>query len=903
MTSCFNQKQQIKQNQDKITFIFDFDDTMYNAKTENNQKHRSYVDMFYESVFKSSGYERNDIELWVSKNIRIANSPEGVYEFMRRLHDKFHIKVQQKDIDYCISELKKVQTKNLKEIILKLKSQGHQVLIIGGGTWGCSIIPDFAKQFGIEKSDIYSGYFKDFSYSEITKVLFDKYRYTNCGNLDLQTPVSFEKSEVIKFLKKEGIIKGKVIHIGDGENDLEVWKAGEADKFIGFGINRYSTKVEDGSEIYVKTIEDFKNEIDKVLLQKMTINKISIDYVENDISNKDQPSIYAKLPSNKYNAWVQIVDTNSESESGKWKHFVDYDQNLTKYPIYTYNKIFYDAPQWNVPNGITLEWKANTFPVEVKDGKIVSIGKGFSWGFTATGSKVQMIRPKAFEVDSRLKEELVKNSDNKIIQVNADVKKGFYSDYFYQISDLTTRDKEIYIAILPNNTPGTIIPEDYGDYKTLWNGYAKTWGINSGMSKLLRDKLPIITLSPAFPTQDNSGTYSNVLNKKSINDARKEWNRQDLQLIEIIKDLKNRLKKEGYKIHDKVLFYGFSSQADFANRFALLHPQLVEAVAVGGIVDYITLPISEYKNQKLNYPLGVADVKGIDNNEFNLDEFRKIKFFWYDGADDTNTTFKKCYKVWSDNDIDITFQLFTNRKYDENRVHDKKILKNCLKILKENGVNFEYKTYPKIKHYITQEMKNDVVKFFDKILNPKPTQHNLIIYPGRFQPFHQGHYDMIKEAEKHGKHVLIAISQAKGMQKDERNIFSGDDREKMIRDTLEKDGFKNYSIIQLDYIGKDKTLKDWDNNLIKIAKSEYKRIYRKEPKKEDIGFIYYDRDKANYDKRFGNDFSIIEVKSSFDNDISATEIRKEFFEEGKIDDKLPSGTKDFLKHKSQKIQH
>lgn len=70
----------------------------------------------------------------------------------------------------------------------------------------------------------------------------------------------------------------------------------------------------------------------------------------------------------------------------------------------------------------------------------------------------------------------------------------------------------------------------------------------------------------------------------------------------------------------------------------------------------------------------------------------------------------------------------------------------------------------------------------------------MIVYAGRFQPFHQGHYDMIKEAQKHGKHVVIAISQAKGMQKDNRNVFSGEEREKMIRGTLEQDGLKNYSI-------------------------------------------------------------------------------------------------------------
>lgn len=162
---------------------------------------------------------------------------------------------------------------------------------------------------------------------------------------------------------------------------------------------------------------------------------------------------------------------------------------------------------------------------------------------------------------------------------------------------------------------------------------------------------------------------------------------------------------------------------------------------------------------------------------------------------------------------------------------------------------------------------------------------------------------MIKEAQKHGKHILIAISQAKGMIKDERNFFSGDDREKMIRDTLEEDGFKNYSIIQLDYVGKDKTLKDWDDSLIQAAKYKYKKIFEKEPNKEDIGFIYYDRDKANYYKRFSNDFEIVEIQSSFNDDISATKIRREFFKKGKIDVKLPTGTQDFLKRTSQEMQH
>jgi len=238
---------------------------MYDATPINKRgRSYSYVDMLYKSVFKRSKYSRKEVEDFVSKNIHIANTPRGVSEFIRKMYNQFNIEVKKEDVDYAISKLNKVKVKGLGEVIKNLKKQGHQVLIIGGGTWGCAIIPEFVKQFGIEKSDVYTGYFKDFSDAEIAKVLFDvNYRYVNCGNLDLQTPYSEKKSDVIKFLKEEGIIKGKVIHIGDGENDLEVWQSKQADLFIGFGLAKVREKVQKEAPVFVKTIEEFKNVINE----------------------------------------------------------------------------------------------------------------------------------------------------------------------------------------------------------------------------------------------------------------------------------------------------------------------------------------------------------------------------------------------------------------------------------------------------------------------------------------------------------------------------------------------------------------------------------------------------------------------------------------------------------------
>lgn len=273
-TSCFIKKQnELKIEKDeKLTFIFDFDATMYNTVSDNKitgQKNSSYVDVLYGNILQDKRY--NEAKKWYSDNRKNASTPDKATQFIKQLHELYSVNISKREIDFVISWLDKVQTTGLKDVIMKLQSQGHKVLIIGGTTWGCAIIPEFAKQFGVEKGGIYSGYFKDFSKRSLeTAFKFDtvNFEYVNCANPDVHTVYSKKKSDVIKFLKQQGIIKGKVVHIGDGENDLEVWKAKEADVFIGFGVNRYSKKVEDGSEIYVKTMEHFKSEIGKILNSK-----------------------------------------------------------------------------------------------------------------------------------------------------------------------------------------------------------------------------------------------------------------------------------------------------------------------------------------------------------------------------------------------------------------------------------------------------------------------------------------------------------------------------------------------------------------------------------------------------------------------------------------------------------
>ncbi|QED23746.1 HAD family hydrolase [Candidatus Deianiraea vastatrix] len=244
---------------EKLTFIFDFDATMYNFNKDS-----AYFDQIYYSIVGGDEKKMAKYQAFVSDLIKTQKE----HDVVKNIAAKYYKNVSKKDLNFAIGKIIKHQTPGLGNVIKKLKSQGHQVLIIGGSAFGCGIIPDFVKEFGTSKSDIYSGYFKDFSKQSLqTAFKFDttNFEYVNCANPDSHTVYSKKKSDLIKLLKKEGKIKGKVVHIGDGENDLEVWKAKEADIFIGFGVNRYSKKVEAGSKIYVKTMDGFRDEIRRIL--------------------------------------------------------------------------------------------------------------------------------------------------------------------------------------------------------------------------------------------------------------------------------------------------------------------------------------------------------------------------------------------------------------------------------------------------------------------------------------------------------------------------------------------------------------------------------------------------------------------------------------------------------------
>lgn len=144
-------------------------------------------------------------------------------------------------------------------------------------------------------------------------------------------------------------------------------------------------------------------------------------------------------------------------------------------------------------------------------------------------------------------------------------------------------------------------------------------------------------LIPILPSVSGGVPYYQQLSKECFDvSSDNNFYRIDLQVLNIIRDAKEKLSKK-VEINEKVFLNGYSSSGVFAQRFALLHPDIVDTLCVGGASGSIPIPITE-----LEYPLGILDFEKITGMPFDLDAYSQIKFRYYVGSlEDSRKTFER----------------------------------------------------------------------------------------------------------------------------------------------------------------------------------------------------------------------------------------------------------------------
>lgn len=142
--------------------------------------------------------------------------------------------------------------------------------------------------------------------------------------------------------------------------------------------------------------------------------------------------------------------------------------------------------------------------------------------------------------------------------------------------------------------------------------------------ELSKSKSPI--LIPILPSE-KEGPYWQQL---SLECFKKDKNIH-LKIMQTIENSKAIIKeKRNIEINDKIFLNGYSSSGVFAQRLALIYPEIIDTACIGGASG--SIPIID---SRIDYPIGIGNYEKIFQKPFDKEEYKKINFEYYVGSLET----------------------------------------------------------------------------------------------------------------------------------------------------------------------------------------------------------------------------------------------------------------------------
>ena len=229
----------------------------------------------------------------------------------------------------------------------------------------------------------------------------------------------------------------------------------------------------------------------------------------------------------------------------------------------------------------------------------------------------------------------------------------------------------------------------------------------------------LVPVSPK-PGEDQGKIYTHALDRDTLLIRDGDLKRIDLQLINMIAHAQRLLRHNNVKVNEKVFMNGFSASGTFANRFAILHPTVVRAVATGGINSILTFPTDRWKQVTIRYPIGIADVKEIAGIEFDGAAYKKVSQYIYMGALDDNDTVPDP-DAYDKVDAELIKNLIGAKMMPDRWEVSQSIYKAL-------EIPVQFVTYQRTGHQIKSEIIDDIVTFFkansgDEIVKIVPYQY------------------------------------------------------------------------------------------------------------------------------------------------------------------------------------
>ena len=230
-----------------------------------------------------------------------------------------------------------------------------------------------------------------------------------------------------------------------------------------------------------------------------------------------------------------------------------------------------------------------------------------------------------------------------------------------------------------------------------------------------------ILLVPHIPRRRTPHIYAAAFDRQVfLHSTDAFYQRPDIKVNLMIDQLIDTLRTDGYNIQDRVFVEGFSVGGGFAHRYALLHPERVQAVAahIGG--DF-TLPEPTFDGTELVWPMGVGDFSSLVGREFQRDIYRAIPQFFYIGELDVIQGDPTQIDPGGSNSPiwDYGFDYESARSWIEYVINaygetDPVQAETIVRYLLTLGYdNITFRVYPGVGHQQTEQMMDDIMMFFD----------------------------------------------------------------------------------------------------------------------------------------------------------------------------------------------
>lgn len=205
--------------------------------------------------------------------------------------------------------------------------------------------------------------------------------------------------------------------------------------------------------------------------------------------------------------------------------------------------------------------------------------------------------------------------------------------------------------------------------------------------------------------------YTHALDRDCFMEQNKEFERIDLQVLAMIQDCHDFLRKElSLETEEKVGIRGFSGAGVFAQRFSAIHPNKIKFCIAGGFSGMPLLPIEELDGMKLRYPIGVSDFKDLMGETFDFDAYAGVPRFLHMGGDETNDAVDYS-DAYDDEDRELVNTLLGENPPER--------WQRCVEILQKYETKNEYHTDPNVGHAYSEDMKIKIEEFINRVLKSR----------------------------------------------------------------------------------------------------------------------------------------------------------------------------------------